>query len=48
MAIKIYLLNPTDEIFTDGTFTPDSLEIVLKEAAIVKRGLALAEKEKRS
>ena len=45
MAIKIYIYNQDDEIFTDGTFTDGSLEVIKKEAAIVLRAIQLKEQE---
>lgn len=46
MAIKIYIYNIEDEIFKDGTFTRESLDVIEKEALIVKRALEMVEEKK--
>ena len=45
MALKLYLYNSEDEIFKDGTFLPETLEVIKVEAKIVAKALALKREE---
>ncbi|MCK5609889.1 hypothetical protein KAR91_48905 [Candidatus Pacearchaeota archaeon] len=44
MALKLYLHNPEEDIFTDGTLAPDTLTTVKKEAELLARALAMTDK----
>jgi len=35
LSMKLWIINPKDDIFTDGTFTERTLDVIAKEAEVV-------------